>query len=452
MGVLDAGDAAEDARVANDLIDAALADLTPPREPARLAQTRPRIDAPIGRKAFRLEPPVPSSGITPRPASRAATSKPPARTSRPARGALLACVAGLAVFLIADPFARHGSPSRPPASPEAALTRPSAPASKAIEEVAIFDRLAGTNPALSDADRRVPEPDPATWRVLRLHMTKEGGGLLHIKLARPLSWIELVGAEPGKAIFLDLPEMGAVGRAEVLAIDACPPLRPGKGSVVTGTFAHEAGANLVTVQLSGGIEPIGVTDNHPFWSEERGDFVPVGRLKQGERVRTRIGTAQVVAISKRPSGPGQMVYNLEVHGEHVYQVTAAGVLVHNSCPGTAYHGTDVESALNLLNGGKLKAASAAARKIDGPAGFFLATHLDDAAFFAGRRSGTILEFRFTDAARRELNAAGVLRRPIPGGPKSPRFLGDELHIQPDQFDLFNRLLDSGDIRIFPANF
>ena len=32
-------------------------------------------------------------------------------------------------------------------------------------------------------------------------------------------------------------------------------------------------------------------------------------------------------------------YNLEVHGEHVYRVTADGVLVHNACiPAIARHG------------------------------------------------------------------------------------------------------------------
>lgn len=212
----------------------------------------------------------------------------------------------------------------------AAVARVAPAASKAIEDVAIFDRLAGSNPALSDAERALPEPDPATWRVLRLRMTEEGGGRLRIRLARPLTWIELAGAEPGGWISLDLPEMGAVGRAEVLAIDACPPLWPGRGNVVTGTFTHEAGANLVTVRFSGGIEPIGVTDNHPFWSEDRRDFIPVGRLRHGERVRTKTGTAEVIAVAKRP---GEMVYNLEVHGEHVYEVSSMGVLVHNSCAG-----------------------------------------------------------------------------------------------------------------------
>ncbi len=50
-----------------------------------------------------------------------------------------------------------------------------------------------------------------------------------------------------------------------------------------------------------------------------------------------------------------------------------------------YHGTRRESAINLLAGEGLDAARAAALKIDGPPGFFLATHADDAAVFAARQ-------------------------------------------------------------------
>jgi hypothetical protein len=207
---------------------------------------------------------------------------------------------------------------------------------KAIEHIAIFDRVLGTNPQLSDADRHIPEPDLATWRVLRLRMTKASGKLLHIKLARPLAWIEQVGAREGGSLDMDLPEMGAVGIADVLAIHACPPLKPGPGNVVTGTFAHEADNNLITLKLSDDIDPIGVTDNHPFWSEDRRNFIPSGDLKPGERVRTRSGTAEVSAVARRPLQTGERVYNLEVHSEHVYQVTFGGVLVHNSCAVQAY--------------------------------------------------------------------------------------------------------------------
>ena len=61
---------------------------------------------------------------------------------------------------------------------------------------------------------------------------------------------------------------------------------------------------------------------------------------------------------------------------------------------TAFHGTDIESARTLLRGEPLNVEKAEAQKIDGPPGFFLATEVDDAMFFALRRApGGVLAFR-----------------------------------------------------------
>ena len=42
--------------------------------------------------------------------------------------------------------------------------------------------------------------------------------------------------------------------------------------------------------------------------------------------------ASGLVLSVSLSRVSQPVYNIEVHGEHVYQVGELGVLVHNSCP------------------------------------------------------------------------------------------------------------------------
>ena len=78
-------------------------------------------------------------------------------------------------------------------------------------------------------------------------------------------------------------------------------------------------------------ETIGVTANHPFWSVDHQAFVPVGHLEPGTRVKTHLDQIQtIVSLHPRP-GPAEKVYNLEVHGEHVYYVGNDGILVHNSC-------------------------------------------------------------------------------------------------------------------------
>ena len=78
-------------------------------------------------------------------------------------------------------------------------------------------------------------------------------------------------------------------------------------------------------------QPIGVTDNHLFWSEDRGEFIEIGRMEIGERVRTLFGETKILAQKFPRPGPPAEVYNLEVHEEHVYFVGDDGVLAHNTC-------------------------------------------------------------------------------------------------------------------------
>jgi hypothetical protein len=78
-------------------------------------------------------------------------------------------------------------------------------------------------------------------------------------------------------------------------------------------------------------KPIGVTDNHLFWSEDRGEFIEIGRMEIGERVRTLFGETKILAQKLPRPGPPAEVYNLEVHEEHVYFVGDDGVLAHNTC-------------------------------------------------------------------------------------------------------------------------
>jgi len=117
---------------------------------------------------------------------------------------------------------------------------------------------------------------------------------------------------------------------------------------------------------------------------------------------------------------------------------------------TAYHGTDIVSARNLLRGAPLSTTEAAAQKIDGPPGFFLATEADDAIFFALRKAPSgVLEYQLSSNAVEQLRGAGAVYRPIPPG-KAIKFLGYEFYIPLEAFDLFNRLRAAGEIVIVPA--
>ncbi len=200
---------------------------------------------------------------------------------------------------------------------------------KSIEKVQVGDRVAGTNPIREQAEE--VELDAATWRKLSFQLRKPNGPPLRVDLLRPIEWIEANGADLGKTIFLNLPEMGAVGDAEVKYLGTCPPIKSGKGTVVTGKFIHRSdGTDVVTLQLSGEDRGTGVTRNHPYWSQDRREFVRVGDLRVGESIDTAFGMRRVASVA--PCKYAGLLYNLETL-EHVYRAGYSGALVHNACGG-----------------------------------------------------------------------------------------------------------------------
>ena len=77
----------------------------------------------------------------------------------------------------------------------------------------------------------------------------------------------------------------------------------------------------------GTVETITGTTIHPVWSVDRQSWVPLAELTGGETLQGLDGLAVVLSVTL--SRVSQPVYNIEDHGEHVYQVGELGVLVHN---------------------------------------------------------------------------------------------------------------------------
>lgn len=176
--------------------------------------------------------------------------------------------------------------------------------------------------------------DSLGHRTIRLQMEKSGGGRVQIQLLRDVAWMEAQGCVVGETIFLNLPELGAEGIADVLAIESCPPLEtlpadcnPSQHRLVTGTIQHESGEKL-DLKLTSEPAPIGVTPSHPIWSVDQQDWISAADLKPGETVKTLTGTARVEMIREREGA--EPVYNIEVDGDHVYRVGEQGLLVHDA--------------------------------------------------------------------------------------------------------------------------
>ncbi len=181
---------------------------------------------------------------------------------------------------------------------------------------------------LPDWDRPDHQIDPEQWRQIDLSVPKSDGHTLAVSLLRPATWLSEHEAVAGSRINLVMPEMGIDGPATVLRVSDCPEIQPGSGSVVTGSFAHRRGG-VLRVRLAGIEEPLGVTDNHPVYSLDREDFVPAGELAVGERLAVEGGETVIESIVAQQDA--ELVFNLEVQGEHVYRVTERGLLVHNNC-------------------------------------------------------------------------------------------------------------------------
>ncbi|MCA9137288.1 MAG: hypothetical protein KDB00_11030 [Planctomycetales bacterium] len=258
-------------------------------------------------------------------------------------------------------------------------------ATKPIEQIKVGERVLAHNPEVSDEERASwTEPDWSDWLQLSLVMPKEDGSELKIELLRSEDWVrsqinfivdeqddasteiatpkvptidigqanlsvplsplrpmfrdlamtDLVIADAGLELVglaaeMDLPELAITGPAVIVDLRSAPQIQPGAGRVVTATFHHSSGDVIdLTIGDKFSTETIGTTSNHPFWSEDRQEYVQAATLEIGEQVRTCAGdTKQVVSLLPTP-GP-QAVFNLEVHGEHVYFVGEGGVLVHN---------------------------------------------------------------------------------------------------------------------------
>jgi len=278
-----------------------------------------------------------------------------------------------------------------------------------IETYGLGQRTAGRNPLRHEVDELLPEPDPATWREIRLRMMKGNGLWLWIELLRPVEWIEAAGAAPGKSLYLDLYEFGAAGEATVTYLGPCPKIESGSGSIVTGRFKHESDESIevLNLRLDGQKEPTCVTANHRYWSIDRQEFIDAGHLRQGERVDTDFGIRNVVSVT--PTQYTGFLYNLETT-EHVYRVGSLGTLVHNFClhrifPDKLGRVRSAVAHVTLADLGSGSATNAATRR----AARALGHSTDDAGHLIGKLLGG------------------------PGGKNSGNFFAQNPHINRGQF-------------------
>jgi hypothetical protein len=194
-----------------------------------------------------------------------------------------------------------------------------------IENIALGQRVPSRNPVGFAGD--LPDLDYNEWKVIRLEVEHQNGSIVDVEWLRSEDWIERNGLRVGAEIDLRFTEIAVHASGRVVSIVDGPEVVAGDGAVVIGRFVTRQGSNLVRLTLEDGTELVG-TANHPIWSPVDWDWRGMGKFKQGEYVQTRLGLMAVASIEALPGR--QPVYNIEVHGESVYEVTELGILVHNN--------------------------------------------------------------------------------------------------------------------------
>jgi Colicin D/Pretoxin HINT domain len=201
-----------------------------------------------------------------------------------------------------------------------------------IEQVPLGARVPTKNPKPWEYDDSLPDPVQADWAKIAITMHRNDGGIVDAELLRPRWWIAQQNIVAGKHLPLNIEELQVRGSAMVTSVEDCPEIAGGQGSVVTAKFLTREVNTIARVEIlgvDGQIEVLEGTTIHPIWSIDRDDWIQLSELQEGERLQATDRIATVVSIAiVTCSLP---VYNIEVHGEHVYQVGELGLLVHNTC-------------------------------------------------------------------------------------------------------------------------
>lgn len=156
---------------------------------------------------------------------------------------------------------------------------------------------------------------------------RNDGADIRLELLRPNWLIRQENIPVGSKFHLSVAELGVRGTGTLLECGPCPEIACGDGEVVTGRFITREVLEIVQLTMQDGTQLAG-TPVHPIWSVDRSDWVRMDELRAGERLQTDFGPIPIA--STRQIVAPQSVYNLEVNGQHVYQVTDLGILVHNN--------------------------------------------------------------------------------------------------------------------------
>ena len=208
-----------------------------------------------------------------------------------------------------------------------------------IEDIQLGQRILTKNPIQDEALYESANDGFSGWKQISLEVRHASGSVVDVDLLRPMEWVERIKVTVGQRFSFELTEIEIDGYGIVRSIFDAPDVDSGLGSVITGKFVNRAASDLVRVTLVDGTQITG-TSKHPVWSPDVADWRGLGEFQPGHCMQSRDGLVIVISVEFLPDTAP--VYNFEVAGEHVYEITKLGILVYNA------DGFDCQRHLELL--------------------------------------------------------------------------------------------------------
>jgi hypothetical protein len=226
-----------------------------------------------------------------------------------------------------------------------------------FKKILLFYGLSLLSSTIFAANASIAEYDnvpitPQTWQEVNLIYDNYIGGKKYTeiaKLLRPISWLKQRNLDTkhlNKSVHLTKDDIDVDVNVTIIAIKPTSIYFDNESAAknikrpVIGVFIRHANniTDYTFKNKSGHLETIQATTEHPFYSIDRHDYVPIGQIWQDsskydgkEQLQTETGEPLILVNAKAHNTQVEVVYNFEVYKAHNYLVGNGQLLVHNNC-------------------------------------------------------------------------------------------------------------------------